>query len=344
MSAFDPNAAASEDSGIYGLPNTEKDSQVVLIPVPFDATTSYRPGTAKGPKAILKASKQVDLFDLDTGKPYEAGIFMLPEDAKVAEWNKIARVHAERVIEAGGLQDERPDLAMAAIETNRYSELVNDYVYAQTKRLLGLKKLVGVVGGDHASPFGAIKAVAEAHGGIGVLHLDAHADLRMAYEGFVWSHASIMHNVCEHIPDVGKLVQVGIRDFGEQEYDYIRANPERVRTFFDAELKARLDGGESWAKLCREIAESLPQKVFLSFDIDGLEPALCPSTGTPVPGGLRFHEAVALLRAVHAAKKTIVGLDLNEVAPSPDGKDEWDANVGARLLYKMIGFALKAPA
>ncbi len=337
---FDPNAAASEDSGIFGLPTTEAEAKVVLIPVPFDATTSYRAGTAKGPAAIFEASKQVDLFDLETGKPYEAGIYMLPERRQIQEWNKVARSHAEKVIEAGGLQDERPDLALAAIETNKYSELVNEAVYEETKRLLKAGKLVGVVGGDHSTPFGAIKAVAEAHGAIGVLHLDAHADLRFAYEGFTWSHASIMHNVAERIPQVTKLVQVGIRDFGEQEYDYIQTSGGRITTFFDAQLKAALDEGKSWRAQCREIAETLPQKVFLSFDIDGLEPALCPNTGTPVPGGLRFHEAVALLRAVVEAKKTIVGFDLNEVAPS-SGDDEWDANVGARLLYKMIGFALK---
>jgi agmatinase len=335
MASFDPNAAALPDSGVFGLPFTPEEAKVVLVPVPFEATTSYGGGTAEGPEAILEASKQVDLFDLDTGKPYEAGIAMLPQPGDVRAWNDEAKRLAAPIVESGGLEVNSAALA----KVNALSEKMNDWVYQATKRWLDAGKIVGVVGGDHSTPFGCIKAYAEKYPQLGVLHLDAHADLREAYEGFTWSHASIMFNVMRQVPNVKKLVQVGIRDFGEAEYQLIRESDGRIHTFFDARLaRARLDG-MPWREQVDAIVNELPQHVYLSWDIDGLEPTLCPNTGTPVPGGLTFAQAVALLEGLVRAGKKIVGFDLNEVSPGENGS-EWDGNVGARLLYKMIGWTL----
>jgi agmatinase len=335
MAAFDPNAAALPDSGVFGLPFTPEEAKVVLVPVPYEATTSYGGGTADGPAAILEGSHQVDLFDLDTGKPYEAGIAMLDEPTDVRAWNDEAKALAEPIVASGGTDVDEAALA----KVNALSEKMNGWVYKTTKHWLDQGKIVGVVGGDHSTPFGAIRAYAEKYPGLGVLHLDAHADLRDAYEGFTWSHASIMFNVMQHVPNVKKLVQVGIRDFGEAEYSMIRDSNGRIHTFFDARLaRARLDG-MPWREQVDTIVNELPQNVYLSWDIDGLEPTLCPNTGTPVPGGLTFVQAVALLEGVVRAGKKIVGFDLNEVSPGPDGS-EWDGNVGARLLYKMIGWTL----
>jgi agmatinase len=330
---FDPNAAAALDSGVYGLTVTPEESAVVLIPVPFEATTSYGGGTADGPKAVLEASKQVDLFDLDTGRPYEKGITMLDEDEQVRGWNDEGKRLAAPIIAAGGGGNPAP--------VNALSEKMNEWVYGLSRAWLDRGKLVGVVGGDHSTPFGNIKACAEKFPGLGVLHLDAHADLREAYEGFTWSHASIMFNVLRKLTGVKKLVQVGIRDFSESEHAVISGSSGRCVTFFDAQLARGRDGGETWRAQVDRIVGELPERVYLSWDIDGLEPTLCPHTGTPVPGGLSFNQAVALLEGVVRARKQIVGLDLNEVAPGPDG-DPWDGNVGARLLYKMIGYALKS--
>jgi agmatinase len=140
---------------------------------------------------------------------------------------------------------------------------------------------------------------------------------------------------------VKKLVQVGIRDFGEAEYNFIVASNGRVKTFYDAALKAGQFAGMPWRDEVDNIVRELPQNVYLSFDIDGLDPTLCLHTGTPVPGGLSFAQACALVEGVVRAGKRIVGFDLNEVAPSADGGD-WDGNVGARLLYKMIGWTLRS--
>jgi agmatinase len=332
---FDPDAAAGAASGIYGLPFTPDEARVVVIPVPFEATTSYGGGTSDGPAAVFEASKQVDLFDRETGKPYEAGIAMLDIPKTIVDWNTKAKEIAKPVIENGGVVDA--DTGKAAASVNQISEKVNDWVYEQTRALLIAGKMPVVLGGDHSAPFGAILAYAETHPNLGILHLDAHADLRDAYEGFTWSHASIFHNVITKIGGVDRLVQVGVRDLSNAESAMIESSQGRIVTFFDSDLAARKEEGATWAEIADEIVGALPHDVYLSWDIDGLDPTLCPSTGTPVPGGLSWNEAIGMLRAIRRAGKRIVGLDLCEVSP---GASEWDANVGARLLYKMIGFAL----
>lgn len=337
--SFDPDAAALEGTGIYGLPHTSDEARVVVLPVPFAATTSYGGGAQGGPDAILSASRQVDLFDLETGRPYERGIAMVDAAPEVSAWDREARALAERVIAVGGDIGDDAELGACLARVNALCEKLDERVYEDTRAWLDRGKLVALVGGDHAVPLGCIRAHAERYPGMGVLHLDAHADLRVAYEGFTRSHASIMYNVLEHAPGVAKLVQVGVRDFSNDEHDRIRGSKGRVETFFDADLHARRFEGETWAKIVGGIVAALPMDVYLSFDIDGLDPTLCPRTGTPVPGGLSFQEAAYMVRAVARSGRRIVGMDLVEVVPGPDG-DEWDGNVAARLLYKMIGNAL----
>jgi agmatinase len=340
--SFDPNAASPEESGAFGLPHTAESAQVVLVPVPFEATTSYGGGTSDGPAAILAASRQVDLFDLETGKPYEAGIAMLDESPDVRAWDLAARQAASHVIARGGTHGD-PQLAAAAASVDEYCGRMNAWVRATCELLLERGKLVGTIGGDHSISFGAIQAHAARWPGLGILHLDAHADLRRAFEGFAWSHASIMDNVAARLPQVSRLVQVGIRDFCEEEHERVRASEGRIESFYDVELAEARFAGETWAQQCARIVAALPDRVYLSFDIDGLDPALCPHTGTAVPGGLSFQMATSLIGAVARSGRRIVGFDLTEVAPGPEG-DEWDGNVGARLLYKMIGWALRSRA
>jgi agmatinase len=337
VTPFDPSSAALHD-GIFGLPFTPDEARVVLVPVPWEATVSYGSGTADGPAAILKASRQVDLLDRETGRPYEAGIAMLEIPAEVRGWSDEARGKAAPVIQAGGPGDDAA-LRRAVEAVDALGDRMNRWVYDHVRRLLEDGKLVGVVGGDHSVPYGAIRAVAEKHPGLGVLHFDAHADLRRAYEGFRWSHASIMHNVLE-LAGVARIVQVGIRDYSDEEDETIRANPDRIRVHFDPDLRRALFDGESFSRVAGRVVADLPREVYVSFDIDGLDPALCPHTGTPVLGGLSFAEVSALLRTVVESGRRIVGFDLNEVAPDPEGRSEWDGNVGARVLYKEIGFAL----
>lgn len=337
MADFDPDQPQPPDAGIFGLPHTPDEAELVLVPVPWEATTSYRAGTAKGPAAIRTASHQLDLYDVDLGEFWRQGISMLPVPEEIEALNRDARADAEKVIAAGGRVAGNEELVKALARVNDASTHVNQWVYEQVDRLLKKGKRVGVVGGDHAVPFGAIKRHAEEHEEFAILHIDAHADLRDAYEGFEWSHASIMRNVVTRLPQVTKLVQVGIRDLSKGEYDFIKGSNGRIVTHFDAKLAMERMRGTTWAQQVQRVVAELPQQVWLSYDIDGLDPTLCPHTGTPVPGGLSYLEACFLTGEVARSGRTIVGLDLNEVAPGPDG-DEWDGNVAARLLYKMIGW------
>ncbi|MCA8974241.1 MAG: agmatinase family protein [Planctomycetes bacterium] len=337
MNAFDPNAAASSGSGIFGLPGTESpfsaaEAALVIMPVPFAATVSYGGGAERGPGAVLAASHQVDLYDLQFGRVYERGIHLLQPEAAIEAAH--ARARAICLELADGADD--PIRRGVVDEAGAF---VNERVHAVVAGLLDRGVIPAVLGGDHSVPFGAIAAVAERYPGLGILHIDAHADLRVAYEGYRWSHASIMDNVLREAPGVARIVQVGIRDFCEQELMAIQDSGGRVVTHFDHEWRRRLFDGETFAALCADAIEALPSRVHVSFDIDGLGPALCPSTGTPVPSGLAFAEMSLLLESLVRSGRSIVGFDLVEVAP---GADEWDANVGARVLYKLCGAALRS--
>jgi agmatinase len=248
--------------------------------------------------------------------------------------------YAPQAPECGGAEGAPSTIRRAAEQVNQISGALERWVFERTARLLREGRIPGIVGGDHSVPLGAIAACAERFPGLGILHIDAHADLRRAYEGFAQSHASIMFNVFAHLGHVSRIVQVGIRDFGEEEYRLIGASRGQIQAFFDADIQRARLGGSGWRRLVRRIAGCLPRRLYVSFDIDGLDPALCPHTGTPVPGGLSFFEACDLLRALAESGRTIVGFDLCEVAPDPSGQDEWDGNVGARVLYKLIGYTL----
>ena len=221
---------------------------------------------------------------------------------------------------------------------NTASAELNRTVYEAAAERLDAGHVVGLVGGDHSTPLGLIRALAEREPGMGVLHLDAHCDLRRAYEGFDYSHASIMYNVLQEAPGVAKIVQVGQRDYSEEEYRLALSSP-RIELFDDFSLCGRRFAGETWYAICDSIVVRLPEKVYVSFDIDVLSVEYCPSTGTPVAGGLTFNEALWLVDRIAAAGRRIVGFDLCEVAPAREGTT--DANVGARVLFRLCGMALK---
>ncbi|NJM95852.1 MAG: agmatinase family protein [Phormidesmis sp. RL_2_1] len=332
----DANSVGVRNGNFFGLTCSTEAASLVFLSVPWDVTTSYGEGTAKGPEAMLAASYQLDLYDFDVPNAWEIGYGTLPISAEIKRENSRVRVLAKAVIdhlEAGGkVQDAaiQPNL----IQVNQASAALNEWVYAQTTDLLAQGKLIGVVGGDHSVPLGYMQALAEKHESYGILQIDAHADLRQGFEGFTYSHASIMHNALQ-LQGVSRLVQVGIRDVCEAEMRRIRRD-RTIVLFDDWQLKDNAYAGVSWARQCENIVATLPQKVYVSFDIDGLSPEFCAHTGTPVPGGLDFNQALYLLKSLVKAGKTIIGFDLCEVAPGASG--EWDGNVGARLLYKLANF------
>lgn len=363
---FDPDAAAQPGTGVFGLPHTFDQAGCVLVPAPFDATTSYGGGASAGPSAILAASAQVDLFDLQFGRVYEFGITMQDIDTSMLERSREARALAEPIIAQGGADTASKSDRDTVARVNAACEWMNGVVYDRCKRVLDSGRVPGLVGGDHSTPYGAVRACVEkaGHEGMGILHIDAHMDLRDSFEGFTWSHASIMFNILRRLPGVRRIVQVGIRDFGEGEMrvaqepaqgdplmqpvnprdswvmDTPRGGAPRVLCYFDLDLSRRASRGEAWELVCQEIVNSLPRLVYVSFDIDGLDPSLCPNTGTPVPGGLSFHQASVLLEVLARSGRRVIGFDLNEVCPGESG--EWDANVGARVLYKLCGAAYRS--
>lgn len=327
INSFDPNGPGKVGQ-LFGLPFDQTTAEVVIVPIPWDVTVSYKSGTAAGPQAMLAASSQVDLFVKDIPNAWQLGIAMQPIPSKIADESshlrEMALSHIDK-IERGEAEGDK----FAVARINEACESLLIYVKTSIKKLLDQNKLVGLIGGDHSTPLGFIHALNERYDSFGILQIDAHADLRRAYEGFTYSHASIMFNALK-MPSVRRLVQVGIRDYCEEEQKVMDRAKGRIKTFFDADIKQSEFDGENWSSICHRIVDELPELVYISFDIDGLDPKLCPHTGTPVPGGLDFFQVTSLLKMVAQSGKKIIGFDLNEVAP---GDDEWDANVGARLLY-----------
>lgn len=343
LSTFDPNSVGLTSNNIFGLPFTEDDTELVLLPVPWEVTISYRDGTSRGPEHIFNASLQIDLYDPDVTDAWKRGISMLPIDKDMRTKSDYKRQCAELIIrhlEDGGIVTENEYLTGKLKEVNESCTWMVGRVYEQTTELLNKGKKVGLVGGDHSTPLGFIKALADKHSDFGILQIDAHADLREAYENFTYSHASIMYNVLKEVPQVSKLVQVGIRDYCDEELVMIRQNPERISTWFDKEIKERQYEGISWKAICKNIIDELPEKVYISFDIDGLDPKLCPNTGTPVPGGFELEQINYLFKLLYESGRQLIGFDLNEVSTGQQNTDGIDNIVGARALYKMCNFML----
>ena len=335
LSNFDPNSAGNPNNNIFGLPITEDEARLVILPIPWEVTVSFGSGTARAAEQIMKASLQVDLFDPEVPEGWQQGFYMRPTDNKILFKSDYLRKEAELYIDYISQGDEVQNnqfMSKNLKEVNEGSNFLNHWVYQQTKSILDKGKLVALLGGDHSTPLGYMKAIGEKHGDFGIIQIDAHCDLREGYEGFVYSHASIMYNALKEVPQLKKLVQVGIRDYSQGEHEFILQNKERIRTYFDKEIRERQYEGESFREIADEIIAQLPDKVYISFDIDGLDPKLCPNTGTPVQGGFETEQVFYIFKKILKAGKTIVGFDLSEVSTS---ENCWDANVGARVLFKL---------
>src|SRR3954447_7006996 len=338
---FNPNAPGNPNNNIFGLPFTEEESKVIILPVPWEVTVSSGAGTSRSSEPLMKAALQVDLFDLNVPEGWRAGFFMRELNRKLLMKSDYLRKEAELYIDymtKGNDVEQNKFISKSLKEINEGSEFLNKWVYEQTKELLDANKLVGLLGGDHSIPLGYIKALAEKHGEFGILHIDAHCDLRKAYEAFTYSHASIMYNILEEVPEVTRLLQIGIRDLCEEEWLRIQESDNRIIIYVDQQVKDRMYEGERWKEIAEEFISHLPDKVYISFDIDGLDPKLCPNTGTPVPGGFDAEQIVYLFNKMTDQGKQIIGFDLVEIG---SGEGCVDANVGARLLWRLCNLLVK---
>lgn len=334
-SQFNPNAVGNAQNNIFGLPFSEEEARLIILPVPWEVTVSYGAGTSRAAEHIFKASKQVDIFDVDGNYGWRKGFFMKDVDKKLLLKSDYLRKEAElyiNYISKGDEVEQNKFMCKSLKEINEGNLMMNEWVYNQTKELLKKGKLVGLLGGDHSTPLGYMKALAEVYGEFGVLQIDAHCDLRNGYEGFQYSHASVMHNALHEIPSITKLVQAGIRDYSEEEWQKICNSNYRIITYLDQAIQQRQFEGETWKSIVEEIIQHLPQQVYLSFDVDGLDRKYCPNTGTPVPGGFELEEVIYLIKKITQSGKKLIGFDLVEVSI---GQTEWDSNVGARILWRL---------
>ncbi|MEM0542879.1 agmatinase family protein [Flavobacterium sp. j3] len=338
---FDPSQPGLADATVFGLPFSAEQSEIIIIPVPWEVTVSYGAGASEGPNAVLDASFQVDLNHQDFPELWKLGMYLaeIPESWKIN--SDKYKALAQPIIEA--LEDGQNVADIPALQTDLDKiNIVCRDLHTQVKETvlhwINQGKKVVLLGGDHSTPLGYYEALATKHDNFGILHLDAHMDLRIAYEGFTYSHASIMYNALQ-IPQISKIVQVGIRDFCEQEVAVVNSQKGRVLVHTDTDLKKETFEGKTWAQQCEDIIATLPQKVCVSFDIDGMYSWYCPNTGTPVPGGFSFEQATYLFNKLAESGKEIIGFDLVEVAPGEN--DDWDGNVGARMLFHMCGVLAK---
>lgn len=265
-------------------------ARAVILPAPYDFSTTYQGGTRWGPRAILTASRNMELWDDEIGAIYRAGIATLPE------------------LEPTALGPE----AMAA-----RVEQAMGWIWDQGK-------LPVMLGGEHSLTAGGVRAAAARFPKLSVLQLDAHADMRDSYLDSPYSHACVMRRVRERVP----ATSVGIRSLSEEEAAHLQQHPApiwSVRQF--RELQGRWD----------PILKTLTDEVFVTFDVDALDPSIMPATGTPEPGGLEWYETLDFLRAV-SRRSRIVGFDVVELAPIP-GNVAPDF-LTARLVYRTLGYAL----
>jgi agmatinase len=344
LSHFDPNGPSNPKNNIFGLPFKEEESRLIILPVPWEVTVSYGAGTSRAAEHVFHASMQVDLFDAETDDAWRKGIYMRQPDKKILMRSDYLRKEAELYINftsKGEMMERNSFMCKSLKEINEGSAMLNQWVYEQTRSLLNAGKLVALLGGDHSTPLGYFNAIAERHGDFGILQIDAHCDLRKSYENFDYSHASVMYNALREIPGLKRLVQVGVRDYCLEESDYIRDSHDQVITWFDKDIKGRIFEGQSWKQIVDEIVSHLPDKVYISFDIDGLDPKSCPNTGTPVPGGLETEQVFYLVRQIIQSGRKFIGFDLVEIGIA---ETEWDSNVGARILWKLCNLLIASNA
>jgi agmatinase len=265
------------------------DSRIVVIPVPYDGTSTWVKGADQGPRAILRASANLELYDIETdSQVYLNGIFT---DEAVAV-------------------DLAPDEMVEAVRRRVEGHLAS-------------RKLAVVVGGEHSVSVGAVQAHAGRYPGMSVLQLDAHADLRDEYEGSKYNHACVMARIRELCP----IVQVGIRSMDISEKPALAED----RVFFAEDIHDSL----TWID---KVVAKLTEQVYITIDLDAFDPSIMPSTGTPEPGGLRWYDVLALLRAV-CRRRTVVGFDVVELCPV---ETNWAPDfLAAKLIYKILSYRFR---
>lgn len=341
---FNPNGIIPDNGNYFGMPLTPDEAALVLISAPWDVTVSQRAGSGSSyaPDAIIEASRCVGFYDPSAPNSWRKGIATAPIDYTIQDRSHRLRSDAEKVVK---LRDELDIPTLENIMHDRRVRRVNEglaefnaKIYTQTQSWLEKGKIVGLVGGDHSVAYGALRAMGEKYGRLGVLAIDSSCDLMASPHGFDFSNMSVMHDVLRDVSSVESLVYVGVREFAPEEWR--RAETDRRITMFPAQhIYNSIFEGRSWGSIVDDIVAALPDNIYISLDINALTAECAPHTGVRVPGGLRFPDVVYLMERIVASGRRIVGFDLSEVVP--DVSDKTDASIAARLLFKMCGIALK---
>ena len=327
----------------FGVETSFEESDLIFIPVPWEVTASYGSGASRGPELVRKASSQLDFFNPAFNGSYNHKIHFEEPDPLIESLNKKGKAWAEDIQK--NWQDDKTLSEAAQIlsdKVNQASQTLMDWLYEKCLKVFQKGKTPALIGGEHSVSESLICLIGEQFKGeYGILHIDAHADLRKSYQGFQHSHASVMYNVLNLAFPPKKLVQVGVRDFCEQEYQQIK-NDLRIACYFDEDIFSRLFSGEKWADICQEIIKSLPSKIYVSLDVDALSWNYAPGTGTPVPGGLSFNQLLYLFSEIRRQNKQLVAFDVVETADGgiQNAFSEWNGNVSARLAYHLAGLVI----
>jgi len=299
--SFNPNGVGVKGS-LFGLPFSSDEADIVIIPVPWDVTVSYGEGTALAPQHVLEASSQIDYEIPGKSKLYETKVALseIPEMwlSKDEDLRPLAADYIDW-LEQGQNPEEAEEMSKRLIKINAECAQLMDYVEQVTLDWKAHGKKTILLGGDHSAP----------------------------------PHASIMHNVLQEHAEV-KLVQVGIRDYCEEERLKIEGEPNRIITFFDNTLKKERFEGISWQAQCDRIIAALPQYVYISIDIDVIDPAFAPATGNPEPGGLTSREFIYLISRINKMIN-LKAIDLVEINPDKD-KGELTVKLGAKILAEFL--------
>ncbi len=312
----------SPDNPANGLP---------LVALGWDLTTSFRPGTAMAPAYMQAVSHQVDVQHPWFGRAVvDRGIQSVPTPELLTQYQalyaSVARTYRSEWDATGVVSASVNDLNAAGASVHEAIAKTVSQHYTTC---------IGVVGGEHSITSGVVAGIAQHRAQFGILQLDAHMDCRHNYQGLRYSHASVMRR-CSAMPEVNAVVQVGIRDYCLEEVEF--AQGQGFYTWFDWDMQAAVFEGHSWHDLCQRIIEPLPELVYITVDVDGLDPSVVPGTGTPVPGGLTYHQATYLIQQVVASGRNVVGFDCVEVAGEPNSTGIINAT---QLLYFLCGAACR---
>lgn len=333
---FNPDERA-EQGGIYGLPFNYEESETVVLGIPWSVTHKHRTNSALAPQAVWEASRLVELFDPYLPEGWKKGIYYAVPDKDIYSKHLKFQPKAARYIKAVQKGEPARDWIKQMEKINKACAKMVDHVHKLSATMLKDAKNLVALGGDQSTALGLLRALNEKHEAFGVLHFDAHADLISARYGLTYSHRSVMHNALR-LKAVKKLTQVGVREFNSEEHASIQNSHGRIATFFDGDMKREAILGKSWSEQCKEIVDSLPNKVYLSVDVDGLAPYLAPANTQIVPGGLSLDEFYYLLERIVESGRTLIGADLGEIAAQ--NGEQWDARVGARVLYRIVNYMI----